>query len=504
MRLQRFLWIIAGAEPSILRNCKTDYKKFSSIGATILMTSFIAFCAGTCAAWYFTQSGDDMNGSIGWSVLFGLIWSLLIFCIDRSLVITLKKDPTKRHQKFWIPFLSRAVLACIIAFMVSIPLELFIFKDYINENIENFKQKKVGQLGRTIKVYSGEDELNDRITIATKNLGKYFDFSKKMSNSIDSLQKRVGELEYEKDYPKSTEYSIAQRKHSLAQQYCDEAKQKLEKEQNKEYSSQSVINELKKAVEKYEKQKRMAQNEMVKAKKIWKKNIQKQIDQVNVVKLQKKAEKQNTDSIHNQIAAGRKIDLASVQEADSIRKQSEQIKKAQMEKGNRFILNFQILDFAVKQRDENGNFTDLTQLCFLWLIRLLFFIIEILPTMVKIVTPVGAYDQVVYAQEKSMESYLNSSEFIDSMREIHQSELKAQLEETKLRQEAELQMKKDILRRVTSVQIEVANIAINNWKTEELRKFSEQPPSNNTTTPPLTSTDTVNDNLNNLDSKNIK
>ena len=106
-RFQRFLWTVAGAELDILEKCRTDHKKFAAIGATILMTAFIAFCAGTSAAWYFTQSGDETSGSLGWAMLFGLIWALLIFCIDRSLVITLKKDPSAKKQKFWVPLLSR-------------------------------------------------------------------------------------------------------------------------------------------------------------------------------------------------------------------------------------------------------------------------------------------------------------------------------------------------------------------------------------------------------------
>ena len=110
-KFQRFLWTVAGAELDILEKCRTDHKKFAAIGATILMTAFIAFCAGTSAAWYFTQSGDESSGSLGWAMLFGLIWALLIFCIDRSLVITLKKDPSAKKQKFWIPLLSRSALA---------------------------------------------------------------------------------------------------------------------------------------------------------------------------------------------------------------------------------------------------------------------------------------------------------------------------------------------------------------------------------------------------------
>ena len=40
---QRILWTIAGAEIPILEKCRTDHKKYGAMGATIAMTSFIAF-----------------------------------------------------------------------------------------------------------------------------------------------------------------------------------------------------------------------------------------------------------------------------------------------------------------------------------------------------------------------------------------------------------------------------------------------------------------------------
>ena len=140
---QKFLWNVAGAETPILEKCQTDHKKFSAIGATILMTAFIALCAGTSAAWYFTQKGSDDSGAFGWSLVFGAIWATLIFCIDRSLVITLKKKENRKSTWWVVPFVSRAALAIIVAFMVSIPLELVIFEDYIKEMKRILKPTKL-------------------------------------------------------------------------------------------------------------------------------------------------------------------------------------------------------------------------------------------------------------------------------------------------------------------------------------------------------------------------
>lgn len=474
MTFQKILWIIAGAEPAILENCKTDYKKFSSIGATILMTSFIAFCAGTCAAWYFTQNGDDMKGALGWSVLFGLIWALLIFCIDRSLVITLKKDPTQKHQKFLVPLLSRAALACIIAFMVSIPLELFIFKDYINENIENFKEGKAGQLGDLFKANSGEDMLNSRINSADSTLNRLNQTAQGLSNEIDALQSQINRLEVEKQNPNSTSYNSAKSRYNTAQQSYNTARNRLNEERRKEYPSQSVISSQQSAMSRYRDQMNSARTDMNTAAAEWRNAKQAKIDELVGKKNQKAEEKSRTDRNYDATLQNKNLDMQSAQAAETARRTSEEIKKTQMEKGNKFLLNFQILEYAVWQRDKDGNLTDTTQLCFLWLIRLLFFIIEILPTVVKIVTPVGSYDRMVYAEEKSMQDYLVSPEFIDSMKDIHRSALDTKLEEARLRQDAELQMKKEILEKMTSAQIDIANLAIAKWEEEERKKFSTE------------------------------
>lgn len=58
---QRILWTIAGAEIPILEKCRTDHKKFGAMGATIAMTSFIAFLSGTSAAWFFTESEQKLQ-----------------------------------------------------------------------------------------------------------------------------------------------------------------------------------------------------------------------------------------------------------------------------------------------------------------------------------------------------------------------------------------------------------------------------------------------------------
>ena len=208
-RFQRFLWTVAGAELDILEKCRTDHKKFAAIGATILMTAFIAFCAGTSAAWYFTQSGDETSGSMGWAMLFGLIWALLIFCIDRSLVITLKKDPSAKKQKFWVPLLSRSALACIIAFMVSIPLELVIFEDFIAEKKFGFDIQNQQTLSDWTREVNGENELEGKIQTSNAIMARLDSLNNSLRGDVTSLNSQIQAERNKRNKPTTNAFTTA-------------------------------------------------------------------------------------------------------------------------------------------------------------------------------------------------------------------------------------------------------------------------------------------------------
>ena len=78
------------------------------------------------------------------------------------------------------------------------------------------------------------------------------------------------------------------------------------------------------------------------------------------------------------------------------------------------------------------------------------------------------------AEEKSLSEYFSSSEYIDSMKDIHRAEVDTQLEEARLRSESEIRLKKDIIERMTAAQVDVANRAIANWEKVELAKLKNQ------------------------------
>lgn len=231
-RFQRFLWTVAGAELDILEKCRTDHKKFAAIGATILMTAFIAFCAGTSAAWYFTQSGDESSGSLGWAMLFGLIWALLIFCIDRSLVITLKKDPSVKKQKFWVPLLSRSALACIIAFMVSIPLELVIFEDFIAEQKFFFDESSAKELSESTRAYREEGVLSGEIDLSTSMMGRLDSLNSNLRSNVSFLDSQIQAERNKLNKPTTSAFTTAQNQYNNYNRQINVAQRNLANARN--------------------------------------------------------------------------------------------------------------------------------------------------------------------------------------------------------------------------------------------------------------------------------
>jgi uncharacterized ion transporter superfamily protein YfcC len=109
------------------------------------------------------------------------------------------------------------------------------------------------------------------------------------------------------------------------------------------------------------------------------------------------------------------------------------------------------------------------------MIRVLFFIIEILPTVVKIVTPVGSYDRMVQAEEKQVLVYLESDEYIERIRNMHDIELRSREEQLQKQHQIELELKSSILEKVKDAQIEVADATIAKWKENEMSKIAPKP-----------------------------
>jgi len=122
--LKQFFILCSGADRDILKDCSEgEQTKYVGIGATVFFTAVMAFLASAYALF-------TVFDSIYPALIFGFVWSLLIFNLDRFIVSTIKK-----RDRFMDEFLQatpRIALAVIIAIVISKPLEIKIFEKEIN------------------------------------------------------------------------------------------------------------------------------------------------------------------------------------------------------------------------------------------------------------------------------------------------------------------------------------------------------------------------------------
>jgi len=146
--LKQFFILCSGADRDLLEGCSEgEQTKYVGIGATVFFTAVMAFLASAYALF-------TVFDSIYPALIFGFVWSLLIFNLDRFIVSTIKK-----RDRFMDEFLQatpRILLAIIIAIVISKPLEIKIFEKEINtvllkekNEMELANKKQIGTYFKT-------------------------------------------------------------------------------------------------------------------------------------------------------------------------------------------------------------------------------------------------------------------------------------------------------------------------------------------------------------------
>ncbi len=131
--LTRFFHFCAGTDQSILKRTPTDQNKYAGIGATVFFTGIFAAIAGGFALFSVFKYAPI-------AIFFGVLWGLMIFNLDRYIVMSIKKK-----DKPWKEFgmaLPRLVLAILIAFVIAKPLELKLFQSEIGSELVLMEQER--------------------------------------------------------------------------------------------------------------------------------------------------------------------------------------------------------------------------------------------------------------------------------------------------------------------------------------------------------------------------
>ena len=463
----RFLWFVAGADIEMLSLCPLDYKKYEAIGMTILMTSLVGFAAGSSAAWYFTE--DAL-----WTLVFGLFWSLLIFSIDRSLVVTLKKDPYKKSY-YVLPLVFRGFLAILVAGIMSIPLELLVFNGFIQNDIENYKSDLLKQQhqdsfdAQQAAEYDSKSKSLDQLLKSESN--KKDDIITAINDKRSKRQREVNML----NHPNTTTYNNAQASANGLQRQLNE----LYSLPNSDYRRNRIPG-LRSQIS-------HQRSVMASERNAWNSKVNARISELdNEIAQLSDALRVAKENIARTDREKQRVDSTSVsyqaRAEESLNKTDERFRN-----GNNFTLYYAVLAHAIYKTHkvthermgtegitytyETEEFVNKDFMFLLWFIRAMFFVIELLPSIVKVVSKAGQYELRVYHQEEELKKYLHSQEYQDYCYKMLHGDNQLEMDLQAQRHDAEKKVQYDIIQAIINAEESVAKDSIDNWEKLEKGKM---------------------------------
>ena len=463
----RFLWFVAGADIEMLSLCPLDYKKYEAIGMTILMTSLVGFAAGSSAAWYFTE--DAL-----WTLVFGLFWSLLIFSIDRSLVVTLKKDPYKKSY-YVLPLVFRGFLAILVAGIMSIPLELLVFNGFIQNDIENYKSDLLKQQhqdsfdAQQAAEYDSKSKSLDQLLKSESN--KKDDIITAINDKRSERQREANML----NHPNTTTYNNAQASANGLQRQLNE----LYSLSNSDYRRNRIPG-LRSQIS-------HQRSVMASERNAWNTKVNARISELdNEIAQLSDALRVAKENIARTDREKQRVDSTSVsyqaRAEESLNKTDERFRN-----GNNFTLYYAVLAHAIYKTHkvthermgtdgktytyETEEFVNKDYFFLLWFIRAMFFVIELLPSIVKVVSKAGQYELRVYHQEEELKKYLHSQEYQDYCYKMLHGDNQLEMDLQAQRHDAEKKVQHDIIQAIINAEESVAKDSIDNWEKLEKGKM---------------------------------
>lgn len=424
--LNEFLWICAGANRKVLRQCPTKYAKYAGIGGTILFTALMAMLSGGYAMF-------TVFKSTALSVGFGIFWGLLIFNLDRFIVNTMYSDGkvTISWQEF-VSGLPRIIIAIFLGIVISSPLELKIFEDEIEGLIEEIKLDKV-------KEYVSQDQAKvDSINFMIERIS-----NEPISEATAALQ-YTGNQEYDRlvSEIKDKENLLAQARQN--EQYAW-----------RKYSQSSTHND--------------SINWRTQANK-YNRTVSTLNNEISQLKVQAGATNQD---VRNAILAGQQEKNKRVEDLRAEKTTVlERMKNVDnySDKLDQNFGGFQARMLAFNRMKDREN--DPTWICSLF-ITLLFIIIETAPTFFKMMIASGPYDDYLRAEMHRVK--ILSQKRISDINDQVNTSVQISTEQNKNRLEAEVLANKMLLEKIAAAQSDILSEAIELWRKEELEKVQKDP-----------------------------
>lgn len=193
---KKFTWWCAGVDRDLLTMCPSDHAKYVGVGTVILFTALMAWFSSFIAIQsVFDTSVFSINTEKGIKeisvplipMFFATFWAAMIFFLDRFITNTMYSDGkvTISKQEL-ICGLPRIVIAIFLGIVISAPLELKIFEDKIDLEIElQYTQERQSEIIRAKDI--ANKDFNEKLNNKKVLLNQY-------TTSKNDIDGRIGRM----------------------------------------------------------------------------------------------------------------------------------------------------------------------------------------------------------------------------------------------------------------------------------------------------------------------
>jgi hypothetical protein len=443
-----FLWA-SGANLDVLDQAPTDKNKYFGIGGTIVFTALMASFAGGYA--FFTAFKSEL-----FAVFFGLFWGALIFNLDRYIVSTFGVGDGKKtiSRQELLEAAPRLVMACLLGFVIATPLELKIFEKEITAIIPRLQiQEKEAQIAADSTFYNTLEQdkedlakLSDEIKILRN------DKKELIENEEVYFNRQLKELEIERSQLQKTLDAAQNRVNSAWRDYNF-----AQNDETDRFGAQQIATYRSKYIGRAtERNKR-------------KKDRDTKVSEIKVLKENRDdVVKQKREQIESRLAllqAREKALITKVTKAEESGTLRGEVADNQQESYNGFAAHLEAMSVLTNEKPAIWWAK--------WLITLLFIFIEIAPILFKMMTERGPYDDIMdrikhEVKVKQLLAQSNLNQWVNNAVKQNQ-EKNGQL----LTQE--LASNEELMKQVAQAQAEIAAVAIEAWKKEQIEKMRSNP-----------------------------
>ncbi len=416
-QFEKFLCRCAGVNLELIVQYPIEISKYCSVGATVLFTGIFATLSGGYAIFKIFDSYFA-------AVFLGIIWGLLIFNLDRFIVMSLKKRENKRKEL--VMAIPRIILALIISVVVAKPLEVRIFSDRIASVISDQElQQQIDNRDRLSQIYQiGEVKsdlgiLDTLIVNSTKQLNELpktvqyrnliaqqKQLKVDLANAIsqkNQAQQKISQFFNQYTYSEMTDGQLVQKRATKRQHLPSGAWSRIASTVKKRDNLRDLIPQI-------EQQQRDVEVGIAQEILNYQNSIETKLSDLNVSR-----------SIQDSVVKSRTSQWGQGSAAtDSIAKRSF---------SENFVSQLEALGKLTKyqstEKDEEGNVVKEPDNTMFWIniaIMLLFIVIETAPVFVKIIAPKGLYDEALEKKFEMDQSLIIGKSNQAIMNDIHNEE----------------------------------------------------------------------------------